>query len=90
MIDIAIIQFPGSNCDRETSLAVARAGMNPVRFLWNESPEILLQCQGYVIVGGFSYEDRSRAGIIAALDPLMAVLKSQGAQGKPILRICNG
>ena len=90
MIDIAIIQFPGSNCDRETSLAVARAGMNPVRFLWNESPEILLQCQGYVIVGGFSYEDRSRAGIIAALDPLMAVLKSQGAQGKPILGICNG
>lgn len=67
---IAIIQFPGSNCERETMLAVKRAGMVPVEFLWNESPEKLANVEGYIIVGGFSYEDRSRAGIIAALDPV--------------------
>lgn len=87
---IAIIQFPGSNCERETMLAVKRADMEPVEFLWNESREILREMDGFIIVGGFSYEDRSRAGIIAALDPVMQELKVQCELGKPILGICNG
>lgn len=87
---IGIIQFPGSNCERETSLAVKRAGMEPVEFLWNESHDKLRALDGYIIVGGFSYEDRSRAGIIAALDPVMLELKTQSEQGKPIFGICNG
>jgi phosphoribosylformylglycinamidine synthase subunit PurQ / glutaminase len=87
---IAVIQFPGSNCERETMLAVKRAGMEPVPFLWNESREKLREMQGYIIVGGFSYEDRSRAGIIAALDPVMLEIKAQSEKGKPILGICNG
>lgn len=87
---IGIIQFPGSNCERETMLAVQRAQMEPVPFLWNESIEKLRQFDAYIIVGGFSYEDRSRAGIIAALDPVMQELKTQSEKGKPILGICNG
>ncbi|OGT65541.1 MAG: phosphoribosylformylglycinamidine synthase I [Gammaproteobacteria bacterium RIFCSPHIGHO2_12_FULL_45_9] len=87
---IGIIQFPGSNCERETMLAVKRAGMEPVEFLWNESHEKLRSLAGYIIVGGFSYEDRSRAGIIAALDPIISVLREQSEYGKPILGICNG
>lgn len=87
---IAIVQFPGSNCERETMLAVKRAGMEPVEFLWNESGEKLRAMEGYVLVGGFSYEDRSRAGIIAALDPVMQEIRAQSEAGKPILGICNG
>lgn len=87
---IAILQFPGSNCERETMLAVKRAGMEPYEFLWNQPKELLRECQGFVIVGGFSYEDRGRAGMLAALDPVMEVLKEQSALGKPILGICNG
>lgn len=87
---IGIIQFPGSNCERETILAVKRAGMEPVEFLWNQSRELLQSLDGYVIVGGFSYEDRSRAGIIAALDPVMLEIKAQAEKGKPVLGICNG
>ncbi len=87
---IAIVQFPGSNCERETMLAVKRAGMTPIEFLWNEPPSKLQDMDGYIIVGGFSYEDRSRAGIIAALDPVMNEIKRQNEQGKPILGICNG
>jgi len=87
---IAIIQFPGSNCERETMLAVQRAGMQPEEFLWNSPLEKLNDFQGFIIVGGFSYEDRSRAGIIAALDPIMDRLKIQSRLGKPILGICNG
>lgn len=87
---IAIIQFPGSNCERETQLAVQRAGMQAEPFLWNENPARLSEMDGFVLVGGFSYEDRSRAGIIAALDPIMQHLKAQSELGKPILGICNG
>ncbi|MFI4962301.1 MAG: phosphoribosylformylglycinamidine synthase I [Legionellales bacterium] len=87
---IAIVQFPGSNCERETMLAVKRAGMIPVAFLWNESIDILLDMDGYILVGGFSYEDRSRAGIIAALDPVMNAIRIQSEKGKPVLGICNG
>lgn len=87
---IAIVQFPGSNCERETSLAVERAGMTPVEFLWNESPSRLNEMDGFIIVGGFSYEDRSRSGIIAALDPVMLEIKKQSESGKPVLGICNG
>ncbi len=87
---IAIIQFPGSNCERETILAVQRAGMEAHEFLWNESKEKLSEFAGYIIVGGFSYEDRGRAGVIAALDPIMQVIKTQSKLGKPVLGICNG
>ncbi len=87
---IAIIQFPGSNCERESALAIKRAGMEPVEFLWNEPVEKLHECDGYFIIGGFSYEDRSRAGIIASLDPVMKIISEESEKGKPVLGICNG
>lgn len=89
-IKIAVVQFPGSNTERETVLAIQRAGMEPVEFLWNESYEKLEACDGYIIVGGFSYEDRSRAGVIASLDPVMQVIRHASEAGKPVLGICNG
>src|SRR5688572_427484 len=87
---IAVVQFPGSNCERETMLALTRAGMEPVEFLWNQEQEQLRSFAGYVLVGGFSYEDRSRSGIIAALDPVMQIIREESQQGKPVLGICNG
>jgi phosphoribosylformylglycinamidine synthase len=87
---IAIIQFPGSNCERESALAIQRAGMEPEEFLWNELQAKLSEYDGYFIVGGFSYEDRSRAGIIAALDPVMQIIRQESEKGKPVLGICNG
>ena len=90
MAKIAIIQFPGSNTERETLMACQRVGLDPVEFLWNEPADKLPNFDGYVIVGGFSYEDRSRAGVIAALDPIMDQIKIETEQGKPALGICNG
>ena len=87
---IAIIQFPGSNTERETFMACDRAGLEPVDFLWNQPLETLSSFDGYIIVGGFSYEDRSRAGAIAALDPIMKQIKIEANLGKPVLGICNG
>jgi phosphoribosylformylglycinamidine synthase len=72
---IGVIQFPGSNTERETNLALKRSRMNPVEILWNETPEKVQSCDGYIITGGFSFEDRSRAGVIASLEPIMDILK---------------
>jgi len=88
--NIAVIQFPGSNTERETFMACRRAGLNPVEFLWNTSSEKLSEFDGFIIVGGFSYEDRSRSGVIAALDPIMKYIKLESEKGKPVLGICNG
>ncbi len=87
---IGIIQFPGTNCERETRMAVERAGMEAVMFPWNGNRELLCSLDGYVLAGGFSYEDRSRSGIIAALDPIIPIIREAGEQGKPVLGICNG
>ena len=89
-VNIGIVQFPGSNTERETALALKRSKMRPVEILWNASPDIVKNCDGYVISGGFSFEDRSRAGIIASLEPIMSTLKQESEKGKPIFGICNG
>ncbi len=89
-MNIAIISFPGSNCERETALAIKRVGMNPIEILWNQLDDSLDQYAGFIIIGGFSYEDRGRAGLLAALDPCMSLLSRQAELGKPILGICNG
>ena len=87
---VAIIQFPGSNTERETIMACERVGITPIEFLWNENPKNLASFDGYIIVGGFSYEDRSRSGIIAAMEPLIDQLKVESVKNKAVLGICNG
>ncbi len=90
MIKIGIIQFPGTNTERETSLALKRSNMHSIDILWNDSIDKVSDCDGYIIAGGFSFEDRSRAGIIASLDPIMKIIKTEAQKGKPVFGICNG
>ena len=75
--NIGVVQFPGSNTERETYLAVKRAGMCPIEILWNAGLKSIQQCHGYIISGGFSFEDRSRAGVIASLEPIKNILKKE-------------
>ena len=89
-VKIGVIQFPGSNTERETMMACRRAKMEPVEFLWNQPTGAFSSFDGYIIVGGFSYEDRSRSGVIASLDPIIKKIKEQADLGKPVLGICNG
>ena len=90
MIKIGIVQFPGSNCERETTLAVQRSGMKPVNILWTTSVDELESLDGFILIGGFSFEDRLRAGAIAAKSKLMKHIITQAQLGKPVLGICNG
>lgn len=90
MKKVAIIQFPGTNSEYETRRAVREAGMDGRFFRWNQNPSELDTFDGFVIAGGFSYEDRGRSGVIASMDPIMTEIKKQAAKGKPVLGICNG
>lgn len=87
---IAVLQFPGSNCESETVRALRWVGLNAEVFRWNRPASQLAHFDGYIVPGGFSYEDRVRAGVIAAKEPLLDQLANEAEQGKPILGICNG
>jgi len=85
---IAVILFPGINCENETASAVRSVGMEAKVVRWNSVN--IEKYDGFIIPGGFSYEDRVRAGVISARDPIMELVKEQSEQGKPVLGICNG
>ena len=87
---IAVLQFPGTNCEFETLVAVKAVGMDGEIFRWNRPAGELSGFDGFVIPGGFSYQDRLRAGVIASKEPVMSALKEEACEGKPIIGICNG
>jgi phosphoribosylformylglycinamidine synthase I len=87
---IAVIQFPGVNCEYETRAALAKAGLDAVVVRWNQPVAALETFEGFVLPGGFSYQDRVRAGAIAAADEIVEVLMKQAARGRPVVGICNG
>jgi phosphoribosylformylglycinamidine synthase subunit PurQ / glutaminase len=89
-IKIAVIQFPGSNCEYETAKAVKSAGAQVDIIRWNTDEKIFHSYDGFVLPGGFSYQDRIRAGVISSKLPIVNFLKKASLQGKPILGICNG
>lgn len=89
MKKIAVIWFPGTNCEEETKMACESAGMKAEIVRWNEAKS-LNSFDGYILPGGWSYEDRIRAGVIAAKDPLVLEIKRQAEKGKIVLGICNG
>ncbi len=89
MAKIAVILFPGTNCELEALRAIARSGMEPQLIRWNEEADYS-GFDGFFIPGGFSYEDRGRSGIIASKNPLINNIKEEAAKGKPVLGVCNG
>jgi phosphoribosylformylglycinamidine synthase subunit PurQ / glutaminase len=86
---VAVLLFPGTNCEDETLRAVRLAGLEAELVRWNQ-PLDTARFDGYVLPGGWSYEDRVRAGAIAARDGVVATIAAEAALGKPVLGICNG
>jgi phosphoribosylformylglycinamidine synthase I len=87
---VAVVQFPGVNCESETVRALERVGLEAEVFRWTRPAAELERFDGYVLPGGFSYQDRVRAGALAAKDPLVDRLAAGAERGKPVLGICNG
>jgi phosphoribosylformylglycinamidine synthase len=87
---VAVLQFPGVNCEAETVRALERAGLSAELFRWTRTAGELAGYDAFVLPGGFSYQDRVRAGALAAKDPLIEVLAERAEAGAPVLGICNG
>ncbi|HEX2573080.1 MAG TPA: phosphoribosylformylglycinamidine synthase subunit PurQ [Polyangia bacterium] len=89
-MQVAVIRFPGSNCDDDV-LHVLRHAVPGVqaRFVFHKETE-LGACDAVVLPGGFSYGDYLRAGAMAAHSPALAAVRRFAAAGGPVLGICNG
>jgi len=86
----AVIQFPGSNCEYETLKSLQASGIETELLRWNCTEADFSLYDAYVLPGGFSFQDRVRAGVVASKLPIMSFLRKAAADKKAILGICNG
>ena len=89
MSQVAVLVFPGTNSEDETLRALQAVGLDAELVHWSR-PEALARFGAFVLPGGFAYEDRIRAGAVAAHDALMDPVIEAAAAGKYVLGICNG
>jgi len=87
-VKVAVIRFPGSNCDAD-ALAAARLAGAEAGYVWHRSAD-LGAADVVVLPGGFSYGDYLRPGAIARFSPVMRAVAAHAAAGRPVLGICNG
>jgi phosphoribosylformylglycinamidine synthase len=87
-VTVAVVQFGGSNCDRDAVRALSHLGIDADR-VWHEDglPE---DTEGILLPGGFSYGDYLRAGAMAARSPIMREVREAAEAGTPVLGVCNG
>jgi phosphoribosylformylglycinamidine synthase len=85
-----VIQFPGVNCEYETVRACRAAGLEAEILRWNAPLSRLEASQAIVLPGGFSYQDRIRAGVVAAKDRILDAVAKAADRGVPVMGICNG
>jgi phosphoribosylformylglycinamidine synthase subunit PurQ / glutaminase len=86
---VAIITFPGSNCDYDCYKALTDVIGAEAWFVWHREHS-LKEPDAVILPGGFSYGDYLRAGAIARFSPIMREVIEFANAGKPVLGICNG
>lgn len=87
---VGVITFPGSNCDEDCRYSLSQLEGVTVSKLWHKDTPTLSDYDLVVLPGGFSYGDYLRTGAMAAISPIMSVVKEFASQGGKVLGICNG
>jgi phosphoribosylformylglycinamidine synthase subunit PurQ / glutaminase len=85
---VAVVLFPGSNCEHDVAEAVRAAG-GEAELVWHRATSL----SGFDVVvlpGGFAHGDYLRAGAIARFSPVMAAVCELASAGGPVIGICNG
>jgi phosphoribosylformylglycinamidine synthase I len=85
---VAVLQFGGSNCDRDSVRALSHLGIDAER-VWYEDG-LPADATGVMLPGGFSYGDYLRAGVMAARTPVIDAVREAAGEGVPVLGVCNG
>lgn len=85
---IAVVVFPGTNCEHDVVHALKLAGAD-CEIVWHTETD-LDWADGVVLPGGFAHGDYVRTGAIARFSPVMGAIEHLAASGVPVLGICNG
>ncbi len=86
---VAVLQFPGTNCEFDTKYAFKKLG-HEVELVWHQNQTLPEDIDLVVLPGGFSYGDYLRSGSIAHFAPIMKAVKTYANNGGKVLGICNG
>ena len=89
MKHVAILQFPGTNCDLDTKYAFEKLGCT-TDVVWHKETKLPDNTDLVIVPGGFSYGDYLRSGAIAQFSPIMQEVISYANNGGKVLGICNG
>jgi phosphoribosylformylglycinamidine synthase subunit PurQ / glutaminase len=89
MSDVAVVVFPGSNCDRDAFHVFQDTLKRSVTFHWHDEP-VRPDYRMVILPGGFSYGDYLRAGAMAKISPAVRSLGEYIERGGLVLGICNG
>ena len=84
---VAIVNFPGTNCERDSKYAFDALGCE-TQIIWHKETDI--NADLIVLPGGFSYGDYLRTAAIAKFSPVMQAVLDHARKGGYILGICNG
>lgn len=87
---VAVPIFPGTNSEDETLRALQAVGLDAELVHWSRGADAMRAFDAYVLPGGFAYEDRVRAGAVAAHDALTDAVIEGAHAGKLVIGICNG
>ncbi len=88
-MNIGVIVFPGSNCDRDCLHVIAEVLGQSAHPIWHQETS-LDNLDAVILPGGFSYGDYLRTGSIARFSPIMEVVVEFASRGGLVLGICNG
>ncbi len=88
MTRVAIVLFPGSNCEYDAALAMREFGVDST-FVFHTATD-LDGADAVILPGGFAHGDYLRPGALARFSPVMASVARFAAAGGPVLGICNG
>src|SRR5579883_3254316 len=88
MARVAVVVFPGSNCEHDAVLALHRLGA-AAELVWHAETS-LAGYDAVVLPGGFAHGDYVRPGAIARFSPVMEAVGRFAADGGPVVGICNG
>lgn len=86
---IAVIVFPGSNCDIDLYEALHTVCDADVEYV-SYKQDNLDGFDAVMLPGGFSYGDYLRCGAIARFSSIMPAVIEFAKNGKPVFGTCNG
>jgi phosphoribosylformylglycinamidine synthase len=86
----AVVQFPGSNDDRDLCFAMKSVLGAPAELVWHKAAQLPSGTRAVLLPGGFSYGDYLRCGAMARHSPVMAAVRRFAEAGGVVLGVCNG